>query len=78
VLAYRHKCQLQSQKNKNTTSTRKWDKGQKQKNMYSKNIKTNRKLAEGAPCQRIKLRDTQNDNCYDYLISNKFKIFGIA
>ena len=46
--------------------------------MYSKNIKTNRKLEEGAPCQRIKLHDTKNYLCYDYLISGKFKIFEIT
>jgi hypothetical protein len=81
MLAYRHKCQLQSQqKNTNTTSTsaKIWNKGQKQKSMYSKNIKKNRKLAEEPQCQHIKLHDTQNGYCYDYLISNKFKIIGIT
>jgi len=81
MLAYRHKCQLQSQKtntNTKSTSTKKWNKGQKQKNMYSKNNKNESKASGRAPYQCIKLHDTQNDHCHDCLISNKFKIIGVT
>ena len=49
MLAYRRKCQLQSQQKNTNTSTKKWNERQIQKNVNSKNNKTNRKIAEDPP-----------------------------
>lgn len=49
----------------------------KTKERVQQKHKNESKASGTAPCQRIKLHDTQNDH-YDYLISNKFKIFGIT